>query len=1320
MHNNQPQSESNDSREIRVFLSSTFKDMDEERNILMQQVFPELRLICAERAVALTEIDLRWGVTEEASKNGQTVEICLQEIDHCRQFPPFFLGFLGERYGWIPQHEELQAYWEKHPDSPYAQRIQQALEEGISVTELEMRYGIWEGGVGSENARVFLRDPQLTERLAAGCPRDYYYNVGDKGNENKTAGGKLVAFKELLREQPGLVAVDGYTRIEAFAEAVKETLLQAIDQRYPKEQVPSLQEVHDRAHRAYAQSRLRAYVPDPQIDQRIDVYLQGHGSAPVMERRVHIQGVSGLGKSALLAHTAQRLRGQGYWVHEHYVGADGDRSLAGWRERLVAVLSAGSTETEAEFQMGQQKDPWEALDRALAQRQAQLQKPMVLLLDALDQLDELGEALAILSQRILPLQVFLLHSATPDVEISLPVSQCIELSPMGVAQREKAIVRFLEETYRKSLDAPQIQRLSQAEACGNPLFLRLLLEELRLHARFETLNEVIDSLLATGTVGALFEQVLAAMDQDFHTPGYSRLARDLVRYLTLSYRGLHKNDLAVLLGAEEERLADARLIPLLARLDAYLLRDAGRLRLLHAALREPLDQTLNADEAGTQALRRRMMTRLDGADLDQRIERIHQAVVLGDRAMLLGEAGLRDLAATESIQKEAPTLLVTALRGLGAESGSDARKSPELARLAQDWARAIQSADGANDANELAEWLDDQELDPLVLPLYKRILTLREEVLGREHVDVADSLINLGQLYNRLSFTGDSVPLYKRALVILEQAPEPENYKMAKALNNVAILYKSNGEHDDAELLFRSSLVLVEKAVGPDHPDVAVVLSNLAGLYQSQGRYAEAESLFQRSLKILEKIPGLEHINKRVDILNNLASIYEAQNDYFRTEQCLQQSLEILKNTFGFESPGEATALNKLASIYEAQNDYCNAEQCLQQSLKVLENISGIEYLNERVSTLNNLAKLYQLQVHFDEAKRTYHHALALQENFVSLFNLASLYYDLQNYAEAEPLYQQAFLVGKRRQAFGVDNDSDYANILNKLKTIHAAKEKSLGPEDPAIASSLENLAHLFLKRSGDWQNDAKPFYERALAIWEKTPGPERTDIAASLENMAKLYLDWGSPCEHLDEADRLYERALAIREKTLGPEHLDIAASLENRAKLYYNTCVDSDVYAIAKCLHLYERALAIWEKKTSFPNNPKVAAIREKLSSLYQRQKEEQEYLDFYQDVGHGEDCPYDDFWHLPPGEFSSWEEYNDLYQNAIAVMEKSLGSNDPRLADGLVLLGRRLYKSMGKPGQALPLLERAREIFSGHAEATEKAKEVEELIAEIKSRD
>ena len=50
-------------RVIRVFISSTFRDMQDERDELMKKTFPVLRRKAAERDVTLTELDLRWGIT---------------------------------------------------------------------------------------------------------------------------------------------------------------------------------------------------------------------------------------------------------------------------------------------------------------------------------------------------------------------------------------------------------------------------------------------------------------------------------------------------------------------------------------------------------------------------------------------------------------------------------------------------------------------------------------------------------------------------------------------------------------------------------------------------------------------------------------------------------------------------------------------------------------------------------------------------------------------------------------------------------------------------------------------------------------------------------------------------------------------------------------------------------------------------------------------------------------------------------------------------------------------------------------------------------
>jgi hypothetical protein len=67
---------------IRIFISSTFRDMHAERDFLINEVFVELRDWCAKRRLHLVDVDLRWGVTEEEEKQGKVIEICFDEIEH--------------------------------------------------------------------------------------------------------------------------------------------------------------------------------------------------------------------------------------------------------------------------------------------------------------------------------------------------------------------------------------------------------------------------------------------------------------------------------------------------------------------------------------------------------------------------------------------------------------------------------------------------------------------------------------------------------------------------------------------------------------------------------------------------------------------------------------------------------------------------------------------------------------------------------------------------------------------------------------------------------------------------------------------------------------------------------------------------------------------------------------------------------------------------------------------------------------------------------------------------------------------------------------
>lgn len=96
---------------FRVFVSSTFSDMVAERQALQQGVFPRLREYCRQHGARFQAIDLRWGVSQEAAIDQQTMNICTQELRRCQELSPRpnFIVLLGDRYGWRPLPPQIDA-----------------------------------------------------------------------------------------------------------------------------------------------------------------------------------------------------------------------------------------------------------------------------------------------------------------------------------------------------------------------------------------------------------------------------------------------------------------------------------------------------------------------------------------------------------------------------------------------------------------------------------------------------------------------------------------------------------------------------------------------------------------------------------------------------------------------------------------------------------------------------------------------------------------------------------------------------------------------------------------------------------------------------------------------------------------------------------------------------------------------------------------------------------------------------------------------------------------------------------------------------------
>lgn len=99
-----------DFKYIRFFISSTFADMNRERNLL-NEVLKQLKHKYASEGWVIEWTDLRWGISRESSLENKTMTVCLDELRRCQKWSPRpnFIVLMGERYGWIPLPELIPA-----------------------------------------------------------------------------------------------------------------------------------------------------------------------------------------------------------------------------------------------------------------------------------------------------------------------------------------------------------------------------------------------------------------------------------------------------------------------------------------------------------------------------------------------------------------------------------------------------------------------------------------------------------------------------------------------------------------------------------------------------------------------------------------------------------------------------------------------------------------------------------------------------------------------------------------------------------------------------------------------------------------------------------------------------------------------------------------------------------------------------------------------------------------------------------------------------------------------------------------------------------
>ena len=1031
-----------DNRTVRVFLSSTFRDFAEERDLLVRKVFPELRRKCRERQVELVDVDLRWGITEKEAQQGKVLPICLAEIDRSR---PYFMGFIGERYGWVPKAEQydrsllLEQPWleeKKHLGNK-------------SVTELEILHGVLENPAMEKRAFFYFRDPKYAKRKG-----------GDYLSATVEEQEKLAALKQRIRES-GFPVVENYKNPKSLAEKIGEDLWKLIDEVYPIDEVPDALTQERMIHEAYANTRRRLYLGGEGYITKLNEAMK---AKPF--RSVLIRGQSGGGKSSLLANwiASWSKRHKKAAVIVHHLGAGSDAAdpirLAVRLMQEISRITGDVFKPEGDPDKQLEKLPeWLAMASAWAQR---CKTELLIVLDGLDKMSERQHLCWF--PAFLPPRVKLITSCLDGNILEAAQGRLnwkeLKVKPFTRIEQKRFIGEYLGR-YRKSLTAKQCKVLQSHPLSGNPLFLLTVLEELRVFGVHEQLEHRLNELLSlppsklqgeAPTVDDVFEHVLSRLEKDIGKKSV-QLAMESI---WASRSGLLQDELLAI-----AKLTPAKWATIQNALDDSLYESSGKINFGQDYLRKAVQDRYELIGKKKMNLHRRMAEWFDKRTVDTRIaEELPWQWRESGKVTRLKRC-LTNWQVFEILCKIDAYEILGYWLPLEGELEIEYRKA---------WMRL--------DFRKTEQIITKTQLLDVFLQIAGKYGELREYIVrsclatlqgyyGARHSETLRATHRLAKvLYEIGGKEGEAELLLKQALEGLEASIGDRNPLTLTVMGNYcAILINKHDitigakrllDHcDTTEVLLRKAIDLSTQVYGENHPDTLNKISMLGSLFLLRGDDGMAESLFRHVMNGFNSHVGIDYSSTQA-MVSRLGDFLTRKKRYEDAKMLYKIVLGEIEIVYGFVHPKTLDMVYRLGVLLSEKGDYSEADLMLQRALHGREKALGLEHPRTLKSLIalaefillgagetSNLSDIINLQkksirkANLDQVATLYRRAIegrkkSLGEDhadtIAAIDRLAKILINAKNYKDSLPLLRESLCIKEIK--FGTDQVTTYMTLM--------------------------------------------------------------------------------------------------------------------------------------------------------------------------------------------------------------------------------------------------------------------------------------------------
>lgn len=1117
-----------------IFISSTFRDMQAERDMVQERVLPALREEARKYGDNVGVIDLRWGVDtstlESEEGAAKVLKVCLDEIDRSH---PYMLIFIGERYGWIPEgkliERAVRGREDKYITEDYAK----------SVTALEVEYGALSEKYGELNhCVVCFREPVV--HMLEDADKALYADPTEEGKR------KLEALKARIKRDLGeddrLINYSGTwdksarqlvnftSNGQPLEKVLTDCFIEMFRDDWKEYEALRWQDKEQLAFRALMESKLCSFVGREAL---LEEYYQSavNGTCPIV-----LQGEVGSGKTAILCKVVERLQKEGKNVFTFFSGAGSMstnaeslvKQMVYYMENLLGIKehfgdegnTKGKTDDVVEkmVQANEKRvtyDDWMEQLEDLCAGLPEGQK-VYFCIDAMDQLfrDEHVEKLDFFARGK---NAQVIASCTDEFELPMEamVKREVKQIPALREADAKTVAEGILAFYSRNAYAAMEEEILKKKSRGNPLYISMLIQRLNMMDTEElqsamTEEEIVS--LGTGLIREMPESTEEAMVAVIRN-GIEKISEseellyEVLEYLAISRNGLRMSDLQGIFTSKGSVLPVLDFTLLQKYLDSFFyVHEDDRIDFTHRAIRQGLLKGLTDREAKEEAIKEHLKT-LDTADGLRIREGMYFARIRSDEVFAKALIEQAYLGWKEELAK--------AIRNEAVKDGGKfccgliEKETQEDAIVLHFFERELTGQQG--DAKE--EMMARLAMAEAMVTCYETI----HEKNGNESslLGLANCYSNLGRIFYALGRSRDAFLHYVKMFECLKQLQESgETESSLYGANDKGMLVlraycfrmmgktlKDLGNEKEASFCYEKMLGCMEQVKENDVSEASLleliaIYDNMGSALVALGQAQEGVLYYEKALKCAEQFYKENGSSSSLRVLSNsyntIGNAFMELNDAREALAYFEKSLQCDEQLY--KKNQNIPSLRNLSSAYKKMGNVLMGLGYNQEALSYCEKTLKID--EEMYKRGERELRLRELSVSYSMMGHVCHRLGQLQE--------ALLYYE-------RALTGTEVLLEKRGNESNLrDASVNYNNIIGLLQVLGRAGETL-----PYYEKMLDCLERLYAKTGS----------ESSLR-----------DLSIYYNNMGSVYIDLGQS----EEALKCLEKAMRGREELYSLEPND------------------------------------------------------------------------------------------------------------------------------------------------------------------------------------